>query len=589
MRLSSSLTNRVFLACTLLATVSLGFAFTFVNAQVTGEVEAELRRDLSEAGTLVDQRRAAFTDTITTYTRLVADLPKMIGSVATKDPPTVQPFADQYRDQILADALVVLGANGAVLARSGVETDALMTAARSQAPDGTTMSVPHPRGLLQLVSAPIIEGGDPTNVIGRLTVGFFLDDQRAVQFKAVTGTEIAFAAGGHVLASSLPPEMRSGLDGLTTARGVTPVSLHGEEYVMVSRPFSRAGAAADANGPATLILRSRTERLRYLSTLRAGLAGALIVTLLLATVLSYAVARTMTRPLSAVTDAMRDVAATGDLTRKVTVQSRAWDDEDARLLGSTFNTLTESIARFQREAAQRERLSSLGRLSTVIAHEVRNPLMIIRASLSSLRGERVSARDVREAVADIDEETQRINRIVTEVLDFAKPIRFDFAEASVNDVCKVSVAAAWAGDAQDDVRLELDPDMPPFVTDAERLRTALVNLLANARHAVQAVAADRSTPGRITVLDEPAVVLRTAARPSGVVISVSDRGIGIAPADLPHVFDPYYTTRRSGTGLGLPIAKNIVEGLGGTISVTSRVGEGTGVRIELPARAGTPA
>ena len=62
--------------------------------------------------------------------------------------------------------------------------------------------------------------------------------------------------------------------------------------------------------------------------------------------------------------------------------------------------------------------------------------MIIRASLSSLRGERVSARDIREAVADIDEETQRINRIVGEVLDFAKPIRFDFAEASINDVCR---------------------------------------------------------------------------------------------------------------------------------------------------------
>ena len=598
MRLSSSLSNRIFLACTLLATVSLGFAFAFVNAQVSGEVEAELRRDLSEAGTLVDQRRAAFTDTITTYTRLVADLPKMIGSVATKDPPTVQPFADQYRDQILADALVVLGANGAVLARSGVETDALMTAARSQTPDGTTMSLPHPRGLLQVVSAPIIEGGDPTNVIGRLTVGFFLDDQRAVQFKAVTGTEIAFAAGGRVLASSLPPEARAGLNALTAARGVTPISLRGEEYVMVSRPFGRTGAVTDPAGPTTLILRSRTERLRYLSTLRAGLAGALIVTVLLATVLSYAVARTMTRPLAAVTDAMRDVAATGDLTRKVTVQSRAWDDEDARLLGSTFNTLTESIARFQREAAQRERLSSLGRLSTVIAHEVRNPLMIIRASLSSLRGERVSARDVREAVADIDEETQRINRIVTEVLDFAKPIRFDFAETSVNDLCRASVTAAWAGEAHHDVRLELDPDIPPFVTDAERLRTVLVNLLANARQAVLAVAADRPGGGRerergarlgAVVLDEPVVVVRTERQDSRVVISVADRGAGIPAEALPHVFDPYYTTRRSGTGLGLPIAKNIVEGLGGMISVTSRPGEGTDVRIELPVRAGTPA
>ena len=80
---------------------------------------------------------------------------------------------------------------------------------------------------------------------------------------------------------------------------------------------------------------------------------------------------------------MGDVAATGDLTRKVPVRSRAWDDEDARLLASAFNTLTESIARFQKEAAQKDRLSSLGRLSTVIAHEIRNPLMIIRATLTS--------------------------------------------------------------------------------------------------------------------------------------------------------------------------------------------------------------
>jgi signal transduction histidine kinase len=589
MRLSSSLTNRIFLACTLLATVSLGFAFAFVNAQVTGEVEAELRRDLSEAGTLVDQRRAAFTETLATYTHLIADLPKLKAAVSTADAPTVQPLADQYRGQIDADALVLRSPQGIVLATSGAESDALLGI--NVAPDSVdefTSSVPHARGLLQVVSVPILQGDDPTDTLGRLTVGFFLDDRRAVQFKAVTGTEIAFAAGGRVLASSLPAATREGLGLLSNARGVLPVSLQGEEYVMVARPFARAGASADPNGPTTLILRSRTERLRYLSTLRAGLAGALIVTLLLATVLSYAVARTMTRPLAAVTDAMRDVAATGDLSRKVTVQSRAWDDEDARLLGSTFNTLTESIARFQTEAAQRERLSSLGRLSTVIAHEVRNPLMIIRASLSSLRGERVSARDVREAVADIDEETQRINRIVTEVLDFAKPIRFDFAEASVNDVCRASVAAAWAGDATDDVRVELDTTIPPFVTDAERLRTVLVNILSNARHAVQAVAAERPG-GVVSVLDQPGVVLRTERHESRVVITVTDHGVGISEEHLPHVFDPYYTTRRSGTGLGLPIAKNIVDGMGGAISVTSRMAEGTEVRIELPVRGGTPA
>ena len=134
-----------------------------------------------------------------------------------------------------------------------------------------------------------------------------------------------------------------------------------------------------------MTLRSRTERLRFLTTVRNGLVGALILTVLLATILSYAVARTMTRPLAAVTGAMRHVAATGDLTRKVALRSRAWDDEDARVLAASFNTLTESISRFQQEASQKDRLSSLGRLSTVVAHEIRNPLMIISAALSTLR------------------------------------------------------------------------------------------------------------------------------------------------------------------------------------------------------------
>ena len=263
-------------------------------------------------------------------------------------------------------------------------------------------------------------------------------------------------------------------------------------------------------------MRSRTERLRVLRTLRAGLAGILVVTVLLATVLSYLVALTMTRPLAAVTSAMRDVAATGDLTRKVTVRSRAWDDEDARLLASAFNTLTDSIARFQREAAHKDRLSSLGRLSTVIAHEVRNPLMIIRASLASLWREQVTPTERREALADIDEETRRLNRIVTEVLDFSKPIRFELGETHVNDVCRASSAAAWAGSSAPPVELDLDPQLPPVMTDAERLRTALVNILTNARHAVEDVSAGAAARRAAVVARAP--VVRDTRRP--------DRGDG---------------------------------------------------------------
>jgi signal transduction histidine kinase len=550
-----------------------------VNERVSREAEAELRRGLQEAATLVDQQRTALTETFTLFARLVADLPKLKAAVGTADPPTVQPIAEDYGAQMKADLVIVRGRDGTRLASAGVDVASLPPLAA--APDSATeVSAfwPHSRGVLQVVSVPILIGVPTTEVMGRLTVGFFLDDARAMAFKDATGSEIAFGAGGRVLASTLPHADRGVLAAALQSEGVSTVTLGDEEFIALRR---RLGEAARTDAPYALILRSRTERLRFLSTIRTGLVGALIVTVLLATLLSYAVARTMTRPIAAITNAMREVAATGDLTRKVSVRSRGWDDEDARVLASTFNTLTDSIARFQKEAAQKERLSSLGRLSTVVAHEVRNPLMIIRASLRSLRRDQVTPGELREAVADIDEETDRLNRIVTDVLDFAKPMRFDLAETPINALCRASAAAAEAREGRRAIALDLDPAEPAIVTDAERLRTALVNILTNARHAVES-SSQVAPAGGVALASEPPIRIVTRVENGRLSITVSDRGVGIAADDLAHIFDPYFTTRRAGTGLGLPIARNIVEGLGGSISVSSRTGHGTDIRIELP-------
>jgi signal transduction histidine kinase len=584
MRVVSSLTNRIFVALTVLATLSLGFASFFANARASAAAEAELARGLEEAAAIVDQHRLTLTDTLTRMARLVADLPVLKAAVDTKDPPTVQPLAELYLAQVNADLFIVHDAGGRVLAAAGgYLDDVLQATAHAETADGveasieeTSTFVPHEQGVLQVVSVPIFVGFEPTDVLGRLTVGFVMDDALAARFRALTGSEIAFASGGKVLASSLPVALRPALTDIVTAPASARVSLGDEEYLALARPMLREPGR---DTPVTVTLRSRSERLRFLNTVRAGLVGALIVTLLLATGLSYGVARTMTRPLAAVTTAMRDVAATGDLSRKVVVRSRAWDDEDARLLAGAFNTLTESIARFQRESAQKDRLSALGRLSTVIAHEIRNPLMIIRAALPSLR--KASADTARadteltDALADIDEESMRINRIVTEVLDFAKPIMFELADASVNEICRASAAAAWADHAGTDARevqLELDASEPHMVTDSERLRTALVNLLTNARQATEAVSDRARAP----------VTLTTQASNGRVTIVVRDHGVGIAPENMTHIFDPYFTTRRAGTGIGLPITKNIVEGMGGTIAVASQPGRGTEFTVDLP-------
>jgi two-component system sensor histidine kinase HydH len=203
--------------------------------------------------------------------------------------------------------------------------------------------------------------------------------------------------------------------------------------------------------------------------------------------------------------------------------------------------------------------------------------MIIKASLRTLRREDVTAAETREAATDIDEEVVRLNRVVNEVLDFARPIRFDLAPVDVNRLCADCANATVADGQEPGIRVETDPGTGSIVTDGERLRIALVNILTNARQAVLARAGGNGAG------DRPDVQLRVGRGHDGRVhIQVSDRGTGISEDDLPRVFDPYFTTRRTGNGLGLAISKNIIDGLGGTITVNSRPDEGTAIRIELP-------
>jgi signal transduction histidine kinase len=594
MRLLSSLRSRIFLTSALLAVLSIGAAIYRVNARVTGEAEQALHREIAATGALVEQLRATRAETFTVMSRLIADTPKLKAAVSTDDPATVQsPLQDiAKQNRLETNLFLVTNKAGKVLATYGVgERTALIIANQPsirQAIAGreTFSLLPQPNGMMQLVTVPIL---GPPDILGTLSVGFLLDETLAAQLKTMTGSEIAFGMDGQILATTLPAGDRGRLGPLLRdVDGSKNVTIGGEEYVALLLPLSsEQQPGVPEGGPVALILRSRTEHLRFLSALHRELEVTAILALLLATLLSFAVARTITRPLADITSAMREMSATGDLTRKILLRGdRRWDDEDAQLLATTFNTLTDSIARFQREISQRERLSSLGRLSTVIAHEVRNPLMIIKTVLHTLRQPDLGAAAVGEAARDIDEEVGRLNRIVNDVLDFGRPIAFELSPADLNAVCRESAAAAQAtpGPA---VVLNLDPALPLLTTDAERLRLALVNLIVNAR---QSVDARTAAAGATAVPPAESLGVRVSTRATnlGVTIAVADTGAGIGAADLPRVFDPYFTTKRGGTGLGLPIAKNIIEGLNGVISITSTPGRGTEIRIDIPVTAPGP-
>ena len=571
----SSLRNRIFLTSALLAVLSIGAAIYLVSVRVTSELEESLQHEIRSTGQLVEQLRATRAQMFAMSARLIADAPTLKAAVDTDDPATVQNNATIYQNQLNSNLLLVTNKAGDVLATVGASSRAAIVVAtepsvRKAIEGGESLSlIPQPDGLLHLVTVPIVIGISHPDILGTLSVGFLLDDAFALQLKQITGSEIAFGMDGQILASTLPQEARPALSALLAGSSANSnVTFRDEEYVALPLPLAQVYTGGLARGPVALILRSRTEQLRFLHTIHTELAGTAVIAVILATVLSFAVARTITRPLATITAVMREVAATGDLTRKIVFRRASeWDDEDAQLLATTFNTLTDSIAQAQREISQRERLSSLGRLSTVIAHEVRNPLMIIKAALHTLRQSNVSPVAVREAAADIDGEVVRLNRIVNDVLDFARPIRFELAPTDINTLCRESAAAAQVSPGAV-VDVQLDQTVPMIRTDAERLRIALVNLIVNARDAM------RSDDARVSV--------STRFTGSSVAIVIADRGAGIDHADLPRIFDPYFTTKRGGTGLGLPIAKNIVEGLNGAITVSSTPGQGTAIRLELP-------
>jgi signal transduction histidine kinase len=573
--LFSSLRNRVFLASALVAIVALAFALQFVTTRATRSAEVELRRSLEEAATLVGHTYATRLDTLLTTARLVADLPVLKAAVTT-DAVTLEPVARDYASLVKAHLMAIANHDGVVLARVGPQQDAGVgeDAVREGLLGREDVSFRSgPSGALQVVTVPMVVRSQTPEVLGTLSLGLALDAALAGELRGVTESEVAFAWEGRVVASSLQGADASALAAVLGAGATADVWVQGNEYVALARPLAASGA-----GPVFIVLRSRTERLRFLEPLRTALFAASAAAVLGAVLLSFLVSRTVTRPLAQITEAMREIARTGDFSRKIS-PGRTSSDEDARVLASAFNSLLDSVARFQREAAEKERLSALGRLSTVIAHEVRNPLMIIKASLRDLRRPGRSASEVEEAAADVDHEVARLNRIVGDVLDFARPPRLEIQATDLNAVCQDAASASLAGDERPRLHLDLAFPGGPLHTDGELLRTALVNVLGNACEAVRGrVGGFGSVPD-----GEAEIELRTvAAEPARVAIVVRDRGPGIAPADLSHVFEPYFTTKRSGTGLGLAIARNIVEALGGTIAARSLPDQGAEIRIELP-------
>jgi two-component system sensor histidine kinase HydH len=250
-------------------------------------------------------------------------------------------------------------------------------------------------------------------------------------------------------------------------------------------------------------------------------------------------------------------------------------DDDGTFWGHIllFKDLTE-VRSLQREVETSRRLASLGKLAAGVAHEIRNPLSSIKGFATYFK-ERYRDHPEDHKTADIMiKEVDRLNRVITQLLDFARPLNIEKKRASLQNLINhtLKMIETQAGDQNITLEKTVPREVGEAMIDPDRMSQVLLNLYLNAMEAM-------GEEGGVL-----SVSLSEERDPSPMVkIAISDTGVGIKKEDLEHIFDPYFTTKPSGTGLGLAIVHKIVEAHKGEIRVQSDPGEGTTVSVSLPA------
>ena len=253
-------------------------------------------------------------------------------------------------------------------------------------------------------------------------------------------------------------------------------------------------------------------------------------------------------------------------------------DKSGEITGvvAVIRDVTE-IKDLNEEVARHKRLAALGKLSAGIAHEIRNPLSSIRGLAQFVYNSFSKTDERKEDLNTIIQEVDRLNKLVVQVLDFAKLKKPNLIRFSLNDLIRkiAELFKLEIKDKQIKFSLELSPDISQIQADEDQVRQILMNVIINAIQAIP-------KKGEIKIKTEKALLKEEPA----IKLIIEDSGVGIPEKDLNQIFDPFFSTKEKGSGLGLSIAYKLIEAHQGEIKVESKEGEGTKFVIFLPQKGG---
>jgi len=296
--------------------------------------------------------------------------------------------------------------------------------------------------------------------------------------------------------------------------------------------------------------------------------GLLAATLLLAAVLVRPIAQAITSPLLQLTQFVKGFA---QQTKAKPPQS---GPPEVRELGAAFETMTEDLAKSQEKLTRAAKLAVVGEMAAAMSHEVRTPLGILRSSADVLKREKALSEEGQEVLTFIGAETERLNKLVSTLIDAARPRLPVFAETNITELIANTIAMLRNQAQSEKISIAFDESAPEekasavmAAVDADQMTQVMMNLVMNAIQVLP-------EGGKIVVL------LKQVG--NDVVIEVMDDGDGITVAHQAQIFEPFFTKRAGGVGLGLAVVRQIVQGHGGEIAYQKSQMQGAQFTIVLP-------
>jgi len=263
----------------------------------------------------------------------------------------------------------------------------------------------------------------------------------------------------------------------------------------------------------------------------------------------------------------------GQLNRSLKMMLKRLEENKEELQAhiSSLERANEKIKKTQAELIKSEKLASVGRLATGIAHEIGNPMGIILGYMDLLKRDDLTAPERQDFLDRVEAEITRINGIIRQLLDFSRPAGGEPEQTSVHEVIlatlKMLEPQPLMAGIQPDIRFNAARDT--IWADPNQLQQVFLNIIINAADAME---------------EEKSLTIRTSATGNTIRIQFEDTGTGIPEEDMDGIFDPFYTTKPpgKGTGLGLSVSYTIIKGLGGTIRAENNQGPGVTITLDIP-------